>query len=266
VKQILSVRNAGVLERFAAGRPLLAFDYDGTLAPIKTDPGAVRVRRRTRRLLDEVARRYPCAVVSGRSRADIMRRVSDLPFLIVVGDHGADWGQPRPAGDGEGLRRWHASLVEALGALPGVEVERKQMSLAVHYRRAPRRAAARAAIRKALLRLRGARSSWGRCVVNITEPDVDGKRRAVELACERLGCRSALFLGDDVNDEEAFFSRRVRVLGVRVGWSRTSRARWYLERQTDVDLFLQRLLAAGATGDTPASGTGSSPPRTARRR
>ncbi len=242
MKQILGAGAAGVLERFAARRPLVAFDYDGTLAPIQNDPDAVKLRRRTQRLLGEVARAYPCAVVSGRARADVMHRTRDLPILIVVGDHGADWGQAR--GVDELLRGWHDALVDTLTGVAGVRVERKPLSLAVHYRQARRRPEARAAIRRALLDLPGARATWGRCVVNVTQPDLDGKRRAVELACERVGSTSAIYLGDDVNDEEAFTSRRVRILGIRVGWSGASRARWYLRSQADVDTFLERLLAA----------------------
>ena len=79
MKSLLAPQNRSVLRRLVRGRVLLAFDFDGTLAPIVADPPAARLRPRTRRLLAEVARKYPCVVISGRSRADVARRLTGIP-------------------------------------------------------------------------------------------------------------------------------------------------------------------------------------------
>jgi trehalose 6-phosphate phosphatase len=48
MKHILSPRNVGVLAHYAQTKVLLAFDYDGTLAPIVRDPAKARMRARTK--------------------------------------------------------------------------------------------------------------------------------------------------------------------------------------------------------------------------
>ena len=99
MKSLLAPQNRSVLRRLVRGRVLLAFDFDGTLAPIVADPPAARLRPRTRRLLAEVARKYPCVVISGRSRADVHCLVlKDLhwqpgqAYKVDVGDYGdVEW-------------------------------------------------------------------------------------------------------------------------------------------------------------------------------
>ena len=53
----------------------MAFDFDGTLAPILDDPRAAVMSDHTRALLRVVAMSFPSAVVSGRARADVAERV-----------------------------------------------------------------------------------------------------------------------------------------------------------------------------------------------
>ena len=92
--RILSKRNASVLAHFAGSNVLVALDYDGTLAPIVSTPGLARMRARTRRLLVAVAERYPCVVISGRSRDDVASRIETVPVWHVSGNHGLEpWGQ-----------------------------------------------------------------------------------------------------------------------------------------------------------------------------
>jgi trehalose 6-phosphate phosphatase len=65
VKHILSRDHEGMLARLAGARALLAFDFDGTLAPIVADRHRAVMRQRTRSLLATAAKLYPCAVISG---------------------------------------------------------------------------------------------------------------------------------------------------------------------------------------------------------
>ncbi|HKU43339.1 MAG TPA: trehalose-phosphatase, partial [Polyangiales bacterium] len=71
MKHVLSRENREVLAQLARTRVLLAFDYDGTLAPIVAQRDRAHMRARTRRLLARVCALYPCAVISGRSRLDV---------------------------------------------------------------------------------------------------------------------------------------------------------------------------------------------------
>lgn len=85
---ILAQRNRPVLAGFASSNVLLAFDYDGTLAPIVAEPERARMRDRTRRLLADVARCYPCVVISGRRLDDVTRRLGRIPVWYVFGNFG----------------------------------------------------------------------------------------------------------------------------------------------------------------------------------
>src|SRR6186997_3087341 len=90
---ILAARHLHTLASFAASNVLVAFDYDGTLAPLAPEPRLARMRMPTRRLLAAVARRYPCAVISGRSRDDLTLHVGRT-VVQLSGNHGLEpWAQ-----------------------------------------------------------------------------------------------------------------------------------------------------------------------------
>ncbi len=93
---VLSPAAAPAIAAAARARALLALDFDGTLAPIVADRREARMRDATRALLRAAAVLYPCAVVSGRARADVAARVADAPLLAVVGSHGAEPGPGGP--------------------------------------------------------------------------------------------------------------------------------------------------------------------------
>src|SRR5580765_7119426 len=91
------MRHVSTLVHFASWNVLLAFDYDGTLAPLSRNPDRAHLRDRTRRLLIAVAQRYPCVVLSGRAREDVSRRLADVPVRAVFGNHGLDRTGEKPA-------------------------------------------------------------------------------------------------------------------------------------------------------------------------
>jgi len=78
MRYVLGPAGRRALGRFTRSRPLLAFDYDGTLAPIVSDPARAAVRAGTRELLTRLAARYVCVVVSGRPRRDLVRRLAGV--------------------------------------------------------------------------------------------------------------------------------------------------------------------------------------------
>jgi trehalose 6-phosphate phosphatase len=57
----------------------------------------------------------------------------------------------------------------------------------------------------------------------------------------RVGRGSALYVGDDATDEDAFRSDAVRV-SVRVGPAHASAARYFLRSQADIDDLLRALV------------------------
>ena len=96
MNRILSAANVDVLAQYAWSRVLLAFDFDGTLAPIVPDRDDARMRPRTRALLEEICRRYPCAVISGRSRdgGGVTSKVSVLRSKTMAPRCGTSQARP----------------------------------------------------------------------------------------------------------------------------------------------------------------------------
>jgi trehalose 6-phosphate phosphatase len=261
MKHLMSPRNLPVLERFAWSRVLLAFDFDGTLAPIVVDPDAAQMRATTRELLGRAAAQYPTVVISGRTRADTRRRVAGLPLREVIGNHGAEAiadrlgrdapSQPPPRlprGRSADLpaHRWRAELESVLGAFPGVFIEDKGFSLAIHYRQSRQKKRARAAILAAVAaieRREAARVMGGKQVVNLLPEGAPHKGIALERARARLGCDTALYVGDDDTDEDVFaLNQPGRLLGVRVGERSASHADYYLRGQREIDSLLRTLI------------------------
>ena len=56
--------------------PVLAFDFDGTLAPIVARPDQAHVPPPVSEGLAHLAQRLPVAVISGRSVADVRARLA----------------------------------------------------------------------------------------------------------------------------------------------------------------------------------------------
>jgi trehalose 6-phosphate phosphatase len=243
VKDLLHPRHRAVLERLAASRALVALDYDGVLAPLVRDPGGTRMRASTRRLLAQVARDWPVAVISGRAFVDT-RRLSEGVVPLVVGNHGYELLRARsvPRAVVDRVAGWRADLERDLAGVRGWFIEYKRSTLAVHYGLERRWRATEQAVRRAASRLDGARLVSGKKVLNVIPAAFPNKGDAVKALLERLGLDVALFLGDDVTDEDAFAVGPPRVIGVRVGRGRRSSAPWRIESQEQVDELLKVLL------------------------
>ena len=105
------------LEALMCQRALLAFDFDGTLAPIVAHADDARVPDALARRLAVLAAAQPLAIITGRSVADVVGRLGFRPWT-VVGNHGAELaGVPlRPAAALDPLRRRLADAAPALAA------------------------------------------------------------------------------------------------------------------------------------------------------
>jgi trehalose 6-phosphate phosphatase len=255
LRDILARAQRARLARFGRSNVLLAFDYDGTLAPIVSDPARASMRRTTRDLLDRLARAYPCVVISGRSRRDVLGLLEGARVVQVVGNHGIE--PDRRAREYRALvRRWRATLRERLGGLAGVTVEDKGVSIAVHYRRSPRKMRSEEAVLRATAGLPRARVFGGKDVVNVVPRRAPHKGNALERERARLGCAKAIYVGDDETDEDVFSLRQAeRFLTIRVGRKRGSRAGYCIRSQARIDALLRELLAVRAS--RPSSRRGS---------
>lgn len=244
MKNILLPAHRRIVERFARSNVLLAFDFDGTLTPIVTRPERAHLRPATSRLLGDLTKLYPCVVISGRARAGVLERLRGIPVHGVVGNHGIEpWGAS--ARLKEKIERWRPLLEERLSSVRGVSIEDKVFSISVHYRQSREKKKARAAIMEAAAALNDVRVVGGALVVNLLPRGAPHKGMALERERERLGCDTAIYVGDDETDEDVFaLEQPARLLTIRVGASAESAASYYLRGQADVDGLMRFLLLA----------------------
>jgi trehalose 6-phosphate phosphatase len=239
---ILAKSHFSTLANFACSSVLIGFDYDGTLAPIASTPERARMRRSTRALLARVARQYPCVVISGRELDDVSRRLQELPLWHVFGNHGLEpWAQTDEASDL--VTEWVDTLQPRLKRIPGVVIENKKYSVTVHYRQTANKPRVRTAIESAIRDLPQVRVVGGEQAINLLVQDSADKGAALQRARRVLACDTAIYVGDDETDEDAFESGPSdQLLSIRVGASNGSRAGYYIESQAHMDRLLRALL------------------------
>lgn len=244
MRDILSRANREILQQFACSKVLLAFDYDGTLAPIVAERERASMREKTRALLAAVSNLYPTVVISGRRRADVLRRLKGTCVRDVVGNHGIE-----PWNATSRLRRevdrWLPTLRARLASFHGVQIEDKGFSVAIHYRQSREKKRARAAIQALALGLGDVRVVGGKQVVNILPRGAPHKGLALERERRRHGCDTAIYVGDDKTDEDVFaLDQPGRLLAIRVGAKRSSQAAYFLRSQQAVNELLRFLAEA----------------------
>jgi trehalose 6-phosphate phosphatase len=216
----------------ATDRLMVASDFDGTLAPIVNNPADARALPRAAEALAALAElpRTSAVLVSGRALATL-RELSAMPSTVhLVGSHGAEFdsgglersdsgnvpGFANPI-DTELLERITTELTAIASGRPGVTVEPKPASVALHVRNASADDAA-----AALDAARAAAQSWpaeltaGKAVLEFAVVTTD-KGEAVDALREQASATAVVFFGDDVTDEKAFRRMRDSDVGVKVG-------------------------------------------------
>ncbi|WP_199431502.1 trehalose-phosphatase [Qaidamihabitans albus] len=205
-------------------RLLVACDYDGTLAPITANPDEARARPESVGALRSLAGLHEttAAVISGRALRDLAT-LSRLPAEVhLVGSHGSEFDIGFVHELDAGARRLHRDLETELerliGGAPGVTLEVKPASIAVHVRRADHEVG-----RQILAEVHSGPSKWdgvsttdGKEVVELSVVQTD-KGKALDTLRHQVGATAAVFLGDDVTDEKVFARLTGPDLGVKVG-------------------------------------------------
>jgi trehalose 6-phosphate phosphatase len=248
---LLADKGKADLEALLTERSLYAFDFDGTLSKIVREHHAARLSRPIRFWLEELAKRAPTAIISGRSVEDLRARVGTaVPHLI--GNHGSEGPHTRRE-DIQHVRETSSGWLELIKgrfqdelARSGVVVENKSYSLSFHYRTVDQRNEARALIARIIAELTPPpRLVLGKSVVNVMPPTASHKGTALLEYMRRLDCRTALYVGDDETDEDVFALRDARILTVRVGKKNGSSARYFLKRQAEIAQMLRLLVEVG---------------------
>jgi len=252
-----------IAARLAGTLPYIFLDFDGTLAPIVKNPYAAAIPAATGEILRRLSKSKLCtiAVVSGRALADIKRRIN-IPGLIYSGNHGFEIKGPGitfkkslPAGYRPAVKDIKAVLKKKLSGIKGLIIEDKTYSVSVHYRnvREDEIPLVEALFREAVIghETRGdVRVKPGKMILEIRPAlDWDKGRVVLQLLASarskmRRGAREAvaLYIGDDVTDEDAFMALRKRGITVYVGKSENTKASYYLKNTKEVGKLLGMVL------------------------
>ncbi|HYJ68430.1 MAG TPA: trehalose-phosphatase [Nocardioidaceae bacterium] len=198
---------------------LLAFDFDGTLAPIVDDPEQAHVHPEALSVLGRLGPRLGViAIITGRPVRSVLRlgRFADAPGLDrlrILGQYGverwrADTGRieepPPPEGIAVARERLPALLAE-LG-LAAVHLEDKGRAIGVHVRRMADPDAALDRLREPLRQFAadlGLTVEPGRMVMELRGPGVD-KGEAIRSLVEEVDAGVVAYAGDDLGDVAAF--------------------------------------------------------------
>ncbi|XP_057951827.1 trehalose-phosphate phosphatase A-like isoform X2 [Malania oleifera] len=249
------------ITNYAKGKKIALFlDYDGTLSPIVDNPDAAFMSGAMRAAVRNVAKCFPTAIISGRSRDKVYKFVG-LTELYYAGSHGMDImgpvkcpssnGHPnsirftdkqdkehnlfQPAGEFlPMIDEVFRSLVEITKEIKGAQVENNKFCVSVHYRNVDEQSWSTIAERvegilKDYPRLR---LTHGRKVLEVRPVINWDKGKAVEFLLESL-------------DEDAFKVLREKNRGYGILVSsvpKESSAFYSLRDTTEVKEFLKSLV------------------------
>ena len=243
-----------ILER--KEKPVFFFDYEGTLTPIVQEPGLARLSSKMKNTLQELAKKYKVALVSGREKQDLKSKVS-IPGIFYAGNHGFDISGPNISMIYPQAKKYlplikniSKSLDKSLSSIPGVIVENKNMSVAIHYRQVSK---------KDLFKLKNPLNAIlnenikhihllkGKKVVEIL-PNIEwNKGKAVLWIMNALGLSwsdyKVFYLGDDTTDEDAFRILRTRGTSILIAKKpKKSAADYRLSSPKEVKCWLEQFL------------------------
>src|ERR1700761_431171 len=200
-----------------AGSPAtsgLVFDFDGVLAPIVDDPATSAMPERVEAALRRLAGNLGLvAVISGRPVRFLEERVR-VPGMPLLGSYGMEqsWnGERQIDPDAKNwlnqVRAASRLLTSRFAGDPGIRVEEKSVSVAVHWRQAPDHAAAARRVREFTAQAAaetGLRPEPGKLVEELRPPVAMDKGSAIaRLMSARDNLTLFAYAGDDLGDVPA---------------------------------------------------------------
>lgn len=248
MKYLFSSDSLNILESLSFTQTLYAFDFDGTLAPIVQDPNNAKMKPEVERLFVKLSQSVPTAILSGRSLSDLRARLPKLESTLLIGNHGLE-GIPRtkPVPDlGNECLAWKEQIQTKIVPLaddPGLVVEDKGLSLALHYRKSRKKKLTRNVLLSSVVNLTPPpRVVGGKLVLNLVPQGGPHKGLALKrlLADGKAPC--SLYIGDDITDEDVFSLSDPQIISVRVGERRCSEAKYFIRNQSEITRLLSLLL------------------------
>ncbi|CAN4087619.1 unnamed protein product [Withania somnifera] len=266
----------------AKGKWVVMFlDYDGTLSPIVNDPERAFMSDLMRSAVGDVAKLYPTAIISGRSRQKVYGFVK-LDDVFYAGSHGMDIMGPaiqansydgkyqckaldkkgneltvfQPAQDFlPSIEKMLNELEETTSEINGALVEDNRFCISVHYRHVLQEdlGLLEKKVQTLVAKYPGFHLTRGKKVIEIRPSIKWNKGDALVYLLETLGFANSsdvlpIYIGDDRTDEDAFKALKCRGQGYPIIVSSSPRdtlASYSLRDPSEVLSFLIRLARWG---------------------
>ncbi|KAK9914429.1 hypothetical protein M0R45_038210 [Rubus argutus] len=265
--------------KVAKGKRIVVFlDYDGTLSPIVDDPDRAFMSSEMRAAVREVAKYFPTAVISGRSR-DKVKGFVQLSNVYYAGSHGMDiMVPPKPLKPCDSKNHTTASALDKKGSdvlfqpakrflpaiqeisilleeiarkIEGARVEDNRFCISVHYRKVREEdyGILEEKVKSVVENYPEFHLTRGKKVLEI-RPSIEwNKGHALEYLLDTLGFSNSgdvlpLYIGDDRTDEDAFKVIQARGQGFPIIVSsipKDTKAAYSLHDPSEVLTFLLRL-------------------------
>ncbi|MEA2022617.1 MAG: trehalose-phosphatase [Candidatus Caldatribacteriota bacterium] len=237
-------------------KPVFFFDYDGTLTPIVQRPSLAKLASSMKNILLQLSKKYHLALISGREREDLIDQVG-IPDIFYAGNHGLDINGPGISMTFPLVKKYlpiieniSHHLDQALSSIPGVILEKKKMSVAIHYRMVSIEdlPELKSILKNSLKgKLKHIRILKGKKVFEFL-PNIGwnkGKAIIWMMNIMKLSWSDhrVFFLGDDTTDEDAFRILRTRGTGILIAEkARISAADYRLSSPEEVKNWMQCFL------------------------
>ncbi|KAK6925958.1 Trehalose-phosphatase [Dillenia turbinata] len=263
----------------AKGKRIAIFlDYDGTLSPIVADPDQAFMPEKMRSAVNDVASRFPTAIISGRS-LDKLYEFVRLTNVCYAGSHGMDIMAPtrlktsyntkyqtkaidikgdevvlfQPAQEFlPAIQEVLRELEEETKLIPGVIIENNKFCISVHFRQVQEEdyTILEDKVKAILEDYPLLRLTRGKKVMEIRPLIKWDKGHALEYLLEFLGFGKSndvlpIYIGDDQTDEDAFKVIQSRGQGYPILVSsipKDTGASYSLHEPMEVLSFLLRLI------------------------
>lgn len=235
----------------------LLTDLDGVLLPFAATPELARPTPELLALIDSLATSpgLSLAIVSGRPRDVLDSYFPNRRGLVLFAEHGGwkrgpqGW-EPAIAADEHAIDSLFAELEAIAKSVPGVKLERKTWSVAVHFRVVPshQRASLLIEVSAAVEGWLDSHSDfeilWGSKVLEV-RPRAARKSIAVESMRHASGPEARLLIvGDDTTDEDMFAAAGEADAAVLVNAEpgQVSHARWRLDSTEEVHSLYREIV------------------------
>ncbi len=230
-------------------------DYDGTLTPIAHRPEQAILDDDMRQILNKLSKIATVTIITGRDIENVKHFVQ-LPTLIYAGNHGFDIEGP---GDIQfqqlqdpnyfSILRQVAEQCQLELNMPGIQIELKKFTIAVHYRHleAENINHFKQKIQEIVKKYPALKLGLGKKVLEF-RPNINwDKGKAMRWVAKKLNLNQSdffhFYIGDDMTDEDAFRDLPENGMGILVAnHEQKTYADFVLNDTLQVKIFLEILL------------------------